>query len=319
MTATGAAAATAENGWSANVWRGGGDLLTEQANLTAVRNDITPIKRSQSEDRIAVRIGYVAFGLHQDRRHLRFISVMPHSILRHRDLERLALLSIVALLAENRAAPVDIVNSRWTASDKAHCGKCRPCHSVTIGPTINVCKWGGSRHGGKWWRADSLRTGVDGRKAAVAPNALGWQHKAMRVDPSEYMQLRSWFSHMVPKVFPSDLLTPDTHPIAILDAMAVKTPAKARSGLGMAIGDILEFTSDWPTSDVTACDHELSQSGLPTLSAVRARFSKLVQRVVRRGQIKSEDEFYALRNAVEQQCADSASLWPLLAAYEARN
>jgi len=140
----------------------------------------------------------------------------------------------------------------------------------------------------------------------------------MRIDPSEYARLRSWFSHMVPKVFPSDLLTPDTHPIAVLDRMAVKIPAKARSGLGMAIGDVVEFTSNWPASDVTACDRELSQLSLPTLSEVRARFSKLVQRIVRRGQIKSDEEFYALRNAVEQQGADSAGLWPLLEAYEAR-
>lgn len=86
----------------------------------------------------------------------------------------------------------------------------------------------------------------------------------------------------------------------------------------MAIGDIVDLTSDWPASNVTACDHELSQSGLPTLAQVRARFSKLVQRVVRRGQIKSDDEFYALRNAVEQRGADSAGLWRLLEAYEAR-
>ena len=86
----------------------------------------------------------------------------------------------------------------------------------------------------------------------------------------------------------------------------------------MAIGDIVEFTSAWSASDVAACDDELSQSGLPTLSEVRVRFSKLVQRVVRRGHIKSDDEFYALRNAVEQRDADSASLWPLLEAYERR-
>lgn len=86
----------------------------------------------------------------------------------------------------------------------------------------------------------------------------------------------------------------------------------------MAICDVVDFTSVWPASDVSACDHELSQSGLPTLSEVRARFSKLVQRVVRRGHIKSDDEFYALRNAVEQQGADSAGLWRLLDAYEAR-
>jgi hypothetical protein len=141
---------------------------------------------------------------------------------------------------------------------------------------------------------------------------------AMRIDPTEYALLRSWFSHMVPKAFPSHLLNPDTHPVAVLDRMAVKTPAKAGSGLGMAIGDVVEFTSDWPASDVIACDHELSQSGLPTLSEVRARFSKLLQQVIRRGHIKSDDEFYALRNAAEQQGADSVSLWPLLEAYEAR-
>jgi hypothetical protein len=157
-----------------------------------------------------------------------------------------------------------------------------------------------------------------GYEAAVALKPGRWQHEAMQIDPSEYARMRSWLSHMVPKIFSSDLLTPDTHPIAVLDQMAVKTPAKARSGLGMAIGDVVEFTSDWLASDVTACDHELLRLGLPTLSQVRVTFSKLVQRVVRRGQIKSDDEFYALRNAVEQQDANSASLWSLLDAYEAR-
>lgn len=141
----------------------------------------------------------------------------------------------------------------------------------------------------------------------------------MRIDPSEYAGLRAWLIHMVPKVFPSDLLTPKTHPIAVLDQLALKAPAKARSGLGMAIGDVVEFTSNWPASEVTECDRELSQLGLPTLSQVRATFSKLVRRVVRRGQIKSDDEFYAVRNAVEQQGEGSASLWSLLDSYEARS
>lgn len=86
---------------------------------------------------------------------------------------------------------------------------------------------------------------------------------------------------MAPKVFASDLLNPDTHPIAVLDRIAVQTPDKARSGPGMAIGGIVELTSNWSAGDVTACDQELLQSGLPTLSEMRVRFSKLVQRVVR--------------------------------------
>ncbi|MGN6376400.1 MAG: hypothetical protein ACTHMG_12725, partial [Sphingomonas sp.] len=117
----------------------------------------------------------------------------------------------------------------------------------------------------------------------------------MRIDPSEHARLRSWLSYMVPKVFPSELLTEDAHPIAVLDRITVQAPSKARSGLRIAIGDIVEFTNDWPPSEVGSCDDELSQLGLPTLSEVRASFSRLVQRVIRRGHIKSEDEFYALR------------------------
>lgn len=100
--------------------------------------------------------------------------------------------------------------------------------------------------------------------------------------------------------------------------MALTSPAKARSGLGMAIGDLLELTNGWSTSDVEACNLELSRSGLPTLSEVRGRFCKLIQRVVRRGHIKSDVEFYAVRNAVEQQGANSGSLLRLLEDYELR-
>jgi hypothetical protein len=140
----------------------------------------------------------------------------------------------------------------------------------------------------------------------------------MQIAPLEYEHLRSWFSYMVPKVFSTALLTPDTDPVAVLDCMAVKSPARARSGLGMAIGDVIDFASDWSAGDVAACNRELAQMNLPTLSDVQARFSKLVQRVVRRGRVKNDEEFYALRNAVEQQGVDSSTLWPLLEAYETR-
>lgn len=140
----------------------------------------------------------------------------------------------------------------------------------------------------------------------------------MQIELSEYERLRSWFSYMTPKVFPPALLTADTDPVAVLDQMAAKTPAKARIGLGMAIGDMVEFTSDWPASEVTTCNRELSQMGLPTLSEVQARFSKLVQRVVRRGRIKSDEEFYALRNAVEQQGPSTEGILRMLGEYELR-
>jgi len=140
----------------------------------------------------------------------------------------------------------------------------------------------------------------------------------MRIQPDEYEEMRSWLGHMAPKVFPPELLTPQTDPVAVLDQIASKSAADGRSGLGMAVGDIVEFTSAWSESEVAAVDAELSSKGLPTLTVVQARFSKVVRRAVRRGRIRDDDEFYAVRNAVDRPGAEQARLWPLLAAYEAQ-
>lgn len=140
----------------------------------------------------------------------------------------------------------------------------------------------------------------------------------MRIEPAEYEQMRSWLGYMVPKVFASDLLATGTDPVVMLDQMASRSLAEARRGLAMAIGDVVEFVGDWPAANVAKCDSELSQNGLPTLTQVQARFSKAVQRVVRRGRIRDDEEFYALRNAVEQKGVDAEILWRLLRAYETR-
>ena len=140
----------------------------------------------------------------------------------------------------------------------------------------------------------------------------------MEIEPSEYERLRSWLGYMFPKLFPQDRPSPDTDPVAVLDRLAAGSPAKARSGLNMAIGDIIEFTAGWSAADVSSCDQELSRMGLPTLSEMQARFSRLVQRVVHRGWIRSDEEFYAIRNAVEWAGAGASTLSQLLDASESR-
>lgn len=84
----------------------------------------------------------------------------------------------------------------------------------------------------------------------------------------------------------------------------------------MAINDIIEMTDSWPQERVAATDLSLQEHGLPTLTEMRRRFSKLVQRAVRRGSIKDEVEYYVVRNAAELTEDDGERLWLLLAAYE---
>jgi hypothetical protein len=85
----------------------------------------------------------------------------------------------------------------------------------------------------------------------------------------------------------------------------------------MAIGDLVEMTSGWPSGQITAMDQKLSAEQLPTLSEIRAKFSKSVQRVVRRRHIENDVEYHAVRNAAEL-AADAGELWKLLAEYEAK-
>lgn len=84
----------------------------------------------------------------------------------------------------------------------------------------------------------------------------------------------------------------------------------------MAINDMIEMTDGWAQERVAASDAALLERDLPTLTEMRGRFSKVVQRAVRRGSIKDEIEYHAVRNAAE--LTGGEQLRPLLASYEER-
>ena len=140
----------------------------------------------------------------------------------------------------------------------------------------------------------------------------------MRVRAHDYERMRDWFACLVREVFPAELMSTELDPLAELDRQASRSSAKAREGLSMALNDIIELTDGWPQQRVAAVDSSLQRKGLPTLTEMRMRFSKSVQRAVRRGIIKDDVEYYAVRNAAELMEGEAERLWPLLAAYEER-
>jgi len=138
----------------------------------------------------------------------------------------------------------------------------------------------------------------------------------MKIDAETYEEMRAWFARVVRETAPVELLNAETDPVRCLDQLAAQSPAKARQGLAMAIGDTVEATEGWPRDKVAAINNELTSMGLPSLTAVRLRFSKVIARVIKRGAIKSDVEYYAVRNAVDMAKDDTESLWKLLSAYE---
>ena len=140
----------------------------------------------------------------------------------------------------------------------------------------------------------------------------------MKIDAQNYEEMRAWFARLVRETIPTQLLTAENDPVSCLDQLAAKSPAKARSGLAMAIGDTIEATEGWPRDRVVAIDSELLREGLPSLTAVRLHFSKVINRVVGRGSIKNDVEYYAVRNVAELAQDDQEPLRKLLSEYEQR-
>jgi hypothetical protein len=93
--------------------------------------------------------------------------------------------------------------------------------------------------------------------------------------------------------------------------------AVARRGLGLALGDVIEDLSGLDTVRVGAVDTALRVEGIITLSEVRARFWTKIRRIFERGAVRSESDYYALRNVVEALPEEEqAAGWNLLVAYE---
>ncbi len=115
-------------------------------------------------------------------------------------------------------------------------------------------------------------------------------------------------------------IDPDAHPLAVLAKMESTAPRRARQGLTMAINDCLERSAGLSPAEVRAFDADLASQGLPTLSELRLRFWRRIHAVLKRGRIRSEVEYYAIKNAADVAQADEerARLWALIEDYERR-
>lgn len=88
-------------------------------------------------------------------------------------------------------------------------------------------------------------------------------------------------------------------PVAVLEQLEQTSPAKAGQGLRMAINDCLEMSSGWSAERVRALDKEMMQAGVVTLSEMRGRYSRAYSRVLSRGKINSEIEYYLIKGVRE--------------------
>ncbi len=120
-----------------------------------------------------------------------------------------------------------------------------------------------------------------------------------KLSPSEYRELKSFLRFFSERFFPKTDLPAHQQPIALLESMEATAPAKAAQGLQMVINDCLEMSSHWRPDKVSTLDAELKEKGIVSLSELRKRYSRAYAKLVKRGQIKSDSEYYLAKGILD--------------------
>ena len=97
--------------------------------------------------------------------------------------------------------------------------------------------------------------------------------------------------------------------------------SKALDGLKQATNDIVEELGNRPPEFLAQLDATLRDRGIITFSEVRRRYAAAYRRILKRGKILSETEYYLIRGIVsdfpgQASVAERVALEAMLAEYE---
>jgi hypothetical protein len=97
--------------------------------------------------------------------------------------------------------------------------------------------------------------------------------------------------------------------------------SRASVGTRQAVNDVVEDLSHLTPESLELLDQALREAGVLTLSEVRRRYSALYQRILRRGKIKTDTEYYLVNGLVVDQTSALTSderdrLQGMISAYE---
>jgi hypothetical protein len=111
----------------------------------------------------------------------------------------------------------------------------------------------------------------------------------------EYNELKEFPCFYSSRYMSIDRVTPELRPAACLEILEQKSHKMASRGLRQAINDIIEMSRHTNHGQVGKIDSELKRQNIVTLSELRRRFSKDYARIIKRGKINNETEYYLAR------------------------
>lgn len=120
----------------------------------------------------------------------------------------------------------------------------------------------------------------------------------------EYAELSAFLDFFSTNVLGVDPSSPSHSKNVGKRIVAEVGESKALDGLKQAVNDAVEALVDQPAEFVQRLDASLQEAGLLTFSEVRRRYASSYKRILKRGAIKSDTEYYLIAGVL----ADSATL-----------
>ena len=114
----------------------------------------------------------------------------------------------------------------------------------------------------------------------------------------EYAKMKDFLSFFAERYLKAEGLLPDKEPMACLAALEKKSMKTAFNGLRQTINDCVEMSLHFDHAEVEKLDSQLRSRGIVTLSELRRRYSKDYAKIIKRGQIKNDTEYYLVRNVL---------------------
>jgi hypothetical protein len=112
-----------------------------------------------------------------------------------------------------------------------------------------------------------------------------------------YALMREWFKCALDIIWKIPPHMSSVSPWDALLRFEHEHSGKAVSSLTQGIGDTISMSSRCAGSDLATVDREFGARELPTLSEMRLIYGKKLKKIIRRGKIQDEDEYYLVREA----------------------
>lgn len=137
----------------------------------------------------------------------------------------------------------------------------------------------------------------------------------------DYDELKMFYRVVVPEVFDPRFIEGNADPVQVLDRMEQSSPALARKALRVGVSDAMTKLNDESPEVLASLSAKLAEAGAPSIAMIRAYLSKKWAAIVKRGSIETDEQFYLVRELVDDPgltSMDRDRLNHMLDVYEAK-